>query len=429
MWLSESNVKITMVSKPFIISSVVFVFAGSIIGSIWMMSLLGAEHFGFARNSFSLHKTFQVDGFLTLLIMGIGYMIVPRFRNVQLSASSLAYSSYTLIMLSVVISTISTVSHISLLLPSNFAKFLGVSIFTGIMISTLRIHPRLLRTSDYFIGLSVVVLLSVSLFHVILAAAEIAEPLGDIGRGNGNIMSEVQMLMLFAVLMIFGVEYKTLPSFLGFIKPRRKLAMVSFGLGITSVILGISSMLSTDFLLAETFNVALLGSVITFGGAVYIFGGFDNRQILRVLRGERKARYSYIVRHLRLAFLFLFASIIMAAAFHIFGTFVLYDLAIHYVAIGFLGLTVALYLPLMLPPITGKIVHFTKFNSLPLFLIIAALAIRTIGDIMMMSLQLTTNNSASYAFMTSGWLIVAAIFAFVTMIHRSMKQEEAINER
>ena len=72
MWLSESNVKITIVSKPFIISSVVFVFAGSIIGSIWMMSLLGAEHFGFARNSFSLHKTFQVDGFLTLLIMGMG---------------------------------------------------------------------------------------------------------------------------------------------------------------------------------------------------------------------------------------------------------------------------------------------------------------------------------------------------------------------
>jgi len=428
MWLSESNVKINKVSKPFIISAVVFVFAGSIIGSIWMMSLLGAEHFVFVHNSFSLHKTFQVDGFLTLLIMGIGYMIVPRFRNVQLSSSGLAYLSFTLIILSIVISTISAFSHETLLLPSNFVQFLGVSIFAGIMIWTLRIHPRLLRTADYFIGLSVVVLLFVSLFHVILAAAEIAEPSGDIGSGNGNIMSEVQMLMLFAVLMIFGVEYKTLPSFLGFIKPRRKLAMVSFGLGITSVILGISSMLYSEFLLAETFNVVLLGSVITFGRAVYIFGGFDNREILRVLQDERKARYSYIVRHLRLAFLFLFASIIMAAAFNIFGTFVLYDLAVHYAAIGFLGITIALYLPLMLPPITGRIVHFTKFNSLPLFLIIAALAIRTLGDIMMTSLQLDSINSASYAFMTSGWLVVAALFAFVTMIHRSMKQEEAINE-
>jgi hypothetical protein len=427
--LSESNIKLNIVSKSFIISAVIFVFAGSIIGSIWMMSLLGAEDLGFVSNSFSLHRTFQVDGFLTLLIMGVGYMIVPRFRNVKLSSSSLAYLSFALIILSVVISTISAFSHETLLLPSNFARFHGVSIFTGIMIWMLRIHPRLLRTADYFIGLSVVVLLLVSLFHVILAAAEIAKPSGEIGRGNGNIMSEVQMLMLFAILMIFGVEYKTLPSFLGFIKPRRKPAMVSFGLGATSVILGISSMFSSDAILAGIFNIVLLGCVITFGRAVYIFGGFDNSEILRVLQGERKARYSYTVSHLRLAFLFLFASIIMAAAFNIFGTFVLYDLAIHYIAIGFLGFTIALYLPLMLPPITGRTVHFTKFNSLPLFLIIAALAIRTSGDIMMMSLQLATSNSASYAFMTSGWLVVAALFAFVTMIHRSMKQEEAINEQ
>jgi hypothetical protein len=48
---------------------------------------------------------------------------------------------------------------------------------------------------------------------------------------------------------------------------------------------------------------------------------------------------------------------------------------------------------------------------------------------MMMSLQLATSNSASYAFMTSGWLVVAALLAFVTMIHSSMKQEEAINEQ
>ena len=204
--MSESNIKVNIVSKPFIISAVIFVFAGSIIGSIWMMSLLGAEDLGFASKSFSLHRTFQVDGFLTLIIMGVGYMIVPRFRNVKLSFPSLAYLSFALIILSIVISAISALSQETLLLPSNFARFLGVSIFTGIMIWMLRIHPRLLRTADYFIGLSVVVLLLVSLFHVILAAAEIAKP-SDIRRRNGNIMNEVQMLMLFAILMIFGVEY------------------------------------------------------------------------------------------------------------------------------------------------------------------------------------------------------------------------------
>lgn len=431
--MSESSIKVSGVSKPFIISAVILVFAGSIIGSIWMMFLLGAQDLGFARGFFPLHKTFQVEGFLTLLIMGVGYMIVPRFRNVQLPSLSLAYLSFILIILSIAISTISAFSLGALILPANFAHFFGVSVFTGLMIWTLRIHPRLLRTADYFISLSIIVLLATSFFQLIVAVSievnVIGEPLREEGtRVIGNPMSEVQMLMLFAILMIFGVEYKTLPSFLGFIKPRRKLSVVSFGLVATSVVLGLSSMVYSDILLVEIFNIVLLGSVVAFGNAVYIFGGFDNREILRVLQGERKARYKYILRHLRLAFLFLLAGIIMAAAFNILGKFVLYDLAIHYTAIGFLGMTIALYLPLMLPPITGRIIHFTKFNSLPLFLIVAALAIRTSGDIVL-SLQPATIALASYVFMTSGWLIVAALFAFVIMIHRSMKQEAVINEQ
>ena len=242
-------------------------------------------------------------------------------------------------------------------------------------------------------------------------------------------MSEVLMLMLFAILMIFGIEYKTLPSFLGFIKPRRKLSLVSFGLVITSAILGLlSSMVNDDIFLAEIFNIVFLGSVIAFSRSVYIFGGFDNREIICVLQGERKARYKYIIRHLRLAFLFLFTGIVMATVFNMLGTFVLYDLAIHYTAIGFLGITIALYLPLMLPPITGRIIHFTKFNNLPLFLIIAALAIRTLGDVVL-TFQPASVASISYAFMTSGWLVVAALFAFVGMIHSSMKQEEVINKQ
>jgi hypothetical protein len=31
-----------------------------------------------------------MDGFLTLLIMGIGYMIIPRFRSIQLGSVKLA---------------------------------------------------------------------------------------------------------------------------------------------------------------------------------------------------------------------------------------------------------------------------------------------------------------------------------------------------
>jgi putative Ca2+/H+ antiporter (TMEM165/GDT1 family) len=55
---------------------------GSIIGSIWMMMygvILPAE----LANTIHLHKLLQFEGFITLIIMGIGYLIVPRFRNVS----------------------------------------------------------------------------------------------------------------------------------------------------------------------------------------------------------------------------------------------------------------------------------------------------------------------------------------------------------
>lgn len=415
--MPEGNIRVSIVSKPFIISAVVFVFAGSIIGSLWMMSLVGLD-ISLAHGSYRLHETFQIDGFLTLLIMGVGYMIVPRFRNVQLASNWLAYLSFTLVVTSIGASILSVlVDDAALfLLASVFAELLGISIFASLMIWTIRIHPRLMRGADYFIAYSVITLVYVTLFQIVGLGV----------RGIGNPLSEFQMLLLFAILMIFGVEYKTLPSLLGFIKPRKKLPLVSFWLGLASIILGASSMLNDNLLLAEAFNSILLGFVFTFAASVYIYGGFDNSEILRLIQGEKKARYTYIVRHLRIAFLFLCSGIVSALAFNISNSYIFYDLAIHYTAIGFLGITVALYLPLMLPPITGRMVHFTKFSSLPLLLVAVALAIRTSGDIIM-TMRLATT-PASYLLMMSGWLVVVALFVFVGMIHKSMTHLEVVDK-
>lgn len=414
--MPEGNIRVSVVSKPFIISAVVFVFAGSIIGSLWMMSMVGAD-LSLALGSYRLHKTFQIDGFLTLLVMGVGYMIVPRFRNVQLASIWLAYLSFILVVVSIASSILSVfVDDAFFPLLSVFAELLGISIFAGMMVWIIRIPPRLLRRADYFIACSVFTLVAVNLFQIVVQV---------VGK-NGNPLSEVQMFLLFAILMIFGVEYKTLPSVLGFIRPKKKLSAVSFWLALASIILGVSSMLNDDLLLAESFNILLLGFVLTFAATVYIYGGFDNSEILRLIQGEKKARYAYIVRHLRIAFLFLCSGIVLAFAFNFSNSYILYDLAIHYTAIGFLGITVALYLPLMLPPITGKMIHFTKFSSLPLLLVVLALAIRTFGDIIMtMRLSVTP---ASYLLMISGWLIVVALIVFVRMIHGSMKHVEIIDK-
>src|ERR671939_1790191 len=100
MQLSNS-INYSHVSKPFVISAVIMLFLGSFIGSLWMMSLFGIEVPEEFANIFHLHKIFQIDGFITLLIMGIGYMIIPRFRNIPLLSINLAYLSFLLIIVSV----------------------------------------------------------------------------------------------------------------------------------------------------------------------------------------------------------------------------------------------------------------------------------------------------------------------------------------
>jgi hypothetical protein len=408
--LAESDIRVSPVSRPFVMAAVVLVIAGSVIGSVWMMTLLGAG-LAFASGAFPLHKIFQVDGFLTLIVMGVGYMIVPRFRNMQLPSVRLAYFSFLLIAFSIAISIASAIGS-DLSAIGTIARVVGVSIFAAMTLWTLRIHPKLLHMADYFIALSVVTLLGINVIQ-----------LAGYAR-SGNPLSEVQVLLLFPVLMVLGVEYKTLPPFLGFIRPRKKLSAVSFGFAAASILLGLSSALYGDPLLAAAFNAALLGCTAAFAGSVYIFGGFDNSEILCLIQGEKKARYMYTMRHSRLAFLFLYAAIAIAIAFNVSTSYILYDLAIHYAAIGFIGLTIALYLPLMLPPITGRMVHFTKFNTLPMLLVILALAMRAAGDV---AITMQSTSGVSYLLMTSGWLVVAALFTFVAMIHRSMKEVNVID--
>jgi hypothetical protein len=409
---------------------VVLAFIGSSIGSLWMMSFFGIALPQFFHNSFQLHKTLQIDGFLILLIMGIGYMIIPRFRNIPLASTNLAYLSFVLVLCSITIYAVYQILPITennnnLLKCSNLLRLTGIIIFAIIVFLALRVRPKLLRLSDYFIALSIITLIIIN----------IVQSIGY--EYNTNSLTHIQLWLLFPILMIYGIEYKTLPSFLGFIRPRRILGFASFGLVLVSIILGLISIIlyEENNLFPIIFNIVFLSSALTFGGAVYITGGFDNSgEIRRLIQGEKKARYNFTTIHIKLSFLFLYIGITMALLFNLFNeTFAFYDLAIHIIAVGFIGTTITLYLPLMLPPVIGRTIDFTNFNKIPLILIILSLSIRAIGEFAFTqssSPYLAVISSHLYQpiiillqqhfFGLSSWFIVAAMFIFVIMIHRSL---------
>ncbi len=235
--------------------------------------------------------------------------------------------------------------------------------------------------------------------------------------------------------MIFGIEYKTLPSFLGFIRPRGTIGLFSFILISSCVIIGLLSILfdSELVMLQSSFNILFFTSVIAFTLSIYAFGGFDNSDIIRLVQGEKKVRYNLTILHIKISFLLLLSGIFAAILFAItYGPdrevyrFALYDLAIHTIAIGFIGITISLYLPLMLPPIIGKTLKFTNLNKIPLFLIVLSLGIRALGDLFLAqgnsqfsSLLMFKILNFSVGF--SGWLVVIALFVFVITLQRSMK--------
>ena len=149
--------------------------------------------------------------------MGIGYMIVPRFRNMQLASVKLAYTSFLLILASSVLQSIQTIdSSKNLSIWIMVSRISGVTISTVTLLWTLKIRPKLLGLSDYFIFLCLVALMTVNVIDVL-----------GYGYFFTNTLIHIQLWLLFPALMIFGIEYKTLPSFLGFIRPRKTSAIFS----------------------------------------------------------------------------------------------------------------------------------------------------------------------------------------------------------
>ena len=396
------------VSKPFVVSAVVLLFIGSAIGATWAMALNGLPLPSEIIPILSTHKTFQMDGFVALLIMGIGYMIVPRFRNVLLPHKKLAYLSYVLVISSIVLSFTDKIYPTdSLIIFINVLRLGGILIFSAITLWVIRSSPRLLRNADYFIVASIVTFIFLYSSDVFLNDPRPPEQLINI-----------QTWLLFPILMIFGVEYKTLPSFLGFIRPRRRLGIVSISLSLICAAIAIFALFYQQQIIDLVFNIALLGATLSLANTLYVFGGFDNTEIKKLFRGEKKERYQTTVLLTRLSFTFLVAGIAFAVIRWFSPEFAFYDLAIHFTAIGFVGISVMLYLPLMLPPIVNKTIQFIRFNKFPLVMIIASLLMRTASDLLLRS-------AGEYSTVLKvlgmyGWLVVAAMFVFVIMVHRSM---------
>ncbi|MEM4392010.1 MAG: hypothetical protein QXG67_04410, partial [Candidatus Nitrosotenuis sp.] len=69
-------------------------------------------------------------------------------------------------------------------------------------------------------------------------------------------------------------------------------------------------------------------------------------------------------------------------------------------------------------------IQFMNFSKVPLLLLLVALALRTAGNYV---IDQSIQNSFSAIFAASGILVLASMFAFVVMIHKSMSDIPSVN--
>lgn len=414
--MPKDLVKGNHIVKPFIVSALIFFLVGSFIGSIWLAFILNANITVINGSVFSLHRVFLAESGLTLLIMGIGFMIVPRFRNVPIGSHAVMMISFLSVIVSTFLVIVSAINDYDLSLNENvlfiskILRVFGILLFVGKIVDTLKIKPKLLRTADYFVGLSSICLLTLSVLSLL--------------NLNGNTLADIEFQLLFPVIMILGIEYKTLPSFMGFIRPRKKLGMLSLLLLVATFVLGIATRLgiSDSVAMPILFNLLLFSSSIAFGISVYVYNNYENKKHILNSTKDKKERFLYTLHHTRVSFCFLYLGIVLALLFYLFDEkFVFYDLSIHFIAIGFIGITIASYLPMMLAPIMGKPIAVNRLYKLPLILIIISLLTRTVGVA-----YISYSSGDGFTWLqaltsTSGFMILLAIAIFVALMYKSIK--------
>jgi hypothetical protein len=224
--------------------------------------------------------------------------------------------------------------------------------------------------------------------------------------------------------MIFGIEYKTLPSFLGFVRPKKKLGLLSLIFLVITFIVGVSTNIynTNVIVLPIIFNVFVILSSILFSVSVYAYNNYENKKYILQSPTDKKERYLYTLYHTRVSFYFLYAGGALGLMFYIFDkNFIFYDLSIHFIAIGFIGITIASYLPMMLAPILGKPIVIKKFNKIPMILIVISLIIRSIGMIYMSYFNSYGFSSLYVLASISGFLILLSIIIFIVLLYNSIK--------
>ncbi len=386
-------------SRPFVIAAVITLFIGTSIGTIYMLMLSGANIHNAIGNTLLLHREFQSSA-VTILIMGVMYMLVPRIRSIKFKNVLEARISFILIIASLILYSLTIyINDYYIIIAYYVVRLTALAIFAYVIASMLKVAPRVGRVSDYYFALALIMLIA---YNVILAI--------DYNMDNLN---RVYIWLCFVLYVIFGVQYKTVPIFFGRATPIKGLDILAF------VLASISALLLLIQIRVYAYTLLIATSMI-FAYSIYVMSKYRVPEFLYTSEDpqarEKISRLKFFIPLLRVSYIMLVLGLVTALLYDLTPIFALYDLAIHLVTIGFIGITIMNFMPIMLPPILGKDVNYTRFNMLPLIILLAGIVVRVAWNILPFITQVDRLMLG-----ISGFIVLLAMILYIRMIHSSME--------
>ncbi len=238
---SSSRVEETLAEKSMTRLFKLFILAGLgftlTFGTLWGVIKLSeiAIYHSFSAPSYSgtqAHGHAQVFGWVGLFIMGVAYYAVTKFKNVPLKHFKLAYGSFYLMVIGILLRSIAQPladqTFWGLLnILSGILELMSAFIFFGLMFRTFRLSDMKHEFYEKYIHTSIGWLAALVTMDLIILIWMFIHRLTIIPQFYDNIILHMEIFG-FITNMILGFSLRILPNFMGLKQPNEKLANQAF---------------------------------------------------------------------------------------------------------------------------------------------------------------------------------------------------------
>jgi hypothetical protein len=402
----------------FIATAGIFALVGTTLGT-FMLSALSGVPTNLGLELFSAHPYLQIYGFIAEFVAGVAYSLLPRFKVGRIPSLGLGYATYVLLTCANVLFFVSAALSSYAVIISSVAALL---IMAGSVTFAAQVFSLALRPTGGFAETNSLIMLS-SLSLVLISLTLLLEELGLVAADEFSPQMIFLALLGFAGSMIYSVEIRSV-SFRQS-DYRKRLARLTSAFQASAIgVIFLSVFLPLSFL-----SIA--------GATLFLCGSLSLILSIKIFEFSRPLMYRPAMTKIHFSILrYNEVGILSGSVWLLFGIilgidliasnstiFFVRDSFIHSIAIGFIGSTIIVFAPMLLPGLLGKRAPISGLSYGPIVLLNAGILLRVVGD----SLTFVRSSSILPIWESvSGPLILGAMVWFLIVLHNVGRHPESL---